>query len=91
MVLVGLNVICNRVRRIKLVNLYIRGLWKVNGIQVFLGLCSVAWCRVGEVRSFLIFRIIREGNPLFQAIVRIRFHSRFLAGSVMGSVNIRLI
>jgi hypothetical protein len=63
----------------------------VNGIQVFLGVCSVAWCRVGKVRSSLIFLIICVGNSLFRAIVRIRFQSWFLAGSVIGRDNIRLM
>jgi hypothetical protein len=66
MVLVGQNVICSGVRRKKLVTLHITGLCNVNGIQVFLGVCSVVWCDVGEVRSFLILWTLYEGNPLWE-------------------------
>jgi hypothetical protein len=73
MVLAGLDVIRIGVRRKRLVTLCISALWKVNGIQVFLGVCSLVLCRVGEVRSLLSLRITCEGSLLFRAIVGIQF------------------
>ena len=72
----------------RLVTLFISGLWYVNVIYFIFCVCmGVFFVSCVLIILFLKFCIIRNGKPLFLAIIQMVFHSRCLVCSVIGVDN----